>query len=108
MTSEDATIVASARQVLEAAWVAEAGYCVPNRNTYPHLWLWDSCFHSLAWMGVEDERCLTEIAAIFTAQTESGFLPHMRYWRDPGYLRGPRPTRPASPSRRSTASSSIA
>jgi hypothetical protein len=76
--------------VLEQAWDADAGYCVPNAVTYPHLWLWDSCFHSIGWMGVRDARAVEELAAVFVAQTADGFVPHMRYRRDPEYLRGPR------------------
>jgi hypothetical protein len=79
-----------ARRVLEQAWDADAGYCVPNAVTYPHLWLWDSCFHSLGWMGVRDTRAVDELAAVFVAQTRDGFVPHMRYRRQPDYLRGPR------------------
>lgn len=81
---------AACRSVLNAAWVPHMGYCVPNPRTYPHLWLWDSCFHSLAWMGQRDPRCLQELSAIFVAQTESGFVPHMRYLGRPTYGRGPR------------------
>lgn len=78
------------RRVLESAWVPDEGYCVPNRRAYPHLWLWDSCFHSLAWMAQRDPRCLEELAAVFAAQTESGFVPHMRYLGTPKYRAGPR------------------
>ncbi len=82
---------ADARRVLEAAWVPEAGYCVPHRSVYPHLWLWDSCFHSLGWLGVDDGRASQELSAIFVAQTANGFVPHMRYLGRPTYKRGPRP-----------------
>jgi hypothetical protein len=57
---------------------------------YPHLWLWDSCFHALAWLGLGDDRCVEELAAVFVAQTPEGFVPHMRYGTAPGYARGPR------------------
>ncbi len=91
MKSETNLEVSTAcRRVLEAAWVPDMGYCVPNRRTYPHLWLWDSCFHSLGWMGQGDPRCLEELAAVFFAQSESGFVPHMRYLHQPSYRSGPR------------------
>ena len=76
MTSD---IKRQARQILEAAWVPDGGFCVPNPETYPHQWLWDSCFHSLGWLGLGDERAVTELTAIFAGQTPSGFVPHMRY-----------------------------
>lgn len=90
MTGANSEIRVACRRVLDAAWIADVGYCVPNRRTYPHLWLWDSCFHSLGWMAQRDPRCLEELAAVFSAQSESGFVPHMRYLAQPGYQRGPR------------------
>ncbi len=77
-----------AREVLENAWDDERGYCFPNRRSYPHLWLWDSCFHSIAWSAVGDARALTELEAVFAGQLPSGFLPHMRY-ASPTDPRGP-------------------
>ena len=48
-------ILSRARAVLEAHWTAH-GYCVPNPTTYPWQWLWDSCFHAVAWAALGDER----------------------------------------------------
>ncbi len=79
-----------ARRVLESAWGEGRGYCVPNPRTYPHLWLWDSCFHSIAWAALGDGRAVEELAAVFVAQRADGFVPHMRYRDRPtDYLRGP-------------------
>ncbi len=83
MTVEDA-----ARAVLEAAWDDERGYCFPHRGVYPHLWLWDSCFHAIAWAALGDPRCLRELEAVFAAQLDDGFVPHMRY-AEPTIERGP-------------------
>ncbi|HSH60082.1 MAG TPA: hypothetical protein VK988_10655 [Acidimicrobiales bacterium] len=41
-------------------------------------------------MGERDPRCLEELAAVFFAQSESGFVPHMRYLHQPSYRCGPR------------------
>jgi hypothetical protein len=84
------TLEEDARRVLESAWVADQGYCVPNPTKYPHLWLWDSCFHSIAWAVLGDPRAIRELEAVFVAQTADGFVPHMRYRDRPSYLRGPR------------------
>ncbi len=81
-------MVQAARAVLEGAWDPARGYCYPNRHTYPHLWLWDSCFHAIAWAAVGDGRCLTELDAVFAGQFADGFVPHMRYAR-PTIRRGP-------------------
>ncbi len=77
-----------ARGVLEAAWDDAGGYCVPNRRTYPHLWMWDSCFHAIAWLSLRDPRGLRELQAVFAGQLNNGFVPHMRY-RGRTYRRGP-------------------
>ncbi len=73
------SIRAAARRVLEAAWDDERGYCFPNAGVYPHLWLWDSCFHAIAWSALGDRRALPELEAVFAAQLDDGFVPHMRY-----------------------------
>ena len=55
-------LVLAARRVLEAHWDDERGYCVPNPAVYPHLWLWDSCFHAVAWAALgEVERAGREL-----------------------------------------------
>jgi len=86
----DRRVRAAAWQVLSQAWQPALGYCRPHRRTYPHLWLWDSCFHSIAWSAFGDERAVVELAAVFEGQLANGFLPHMRYGRRT-YKRGPLP-----------------
>ncbi len=78
----------AARAVLETAWDDERGYCYPHRGVYPHLWLWDSCFHAIAWAALGDGRGLRELGAVFGAQLDDGFVPHMRY-AEPTIERGP-------------------
>ena len=63
--------------VMELHWRPDHGYTVPNSQTYPWLWLWDSCFHALIWDALDDERAVTELAAVFRRQSGSGFIPHM-------------------------------
>ena len=46
---DEAALAARARAVLEAHWRPEGGYTVPHAGTYPFQWLWDSCFHAIAW-----------------------------------------------------------
>ena len=105
MTTSERTLEDDARRVLEAAWAEGRGYCVPNPRTYPHLWLWDSCFHSIAWAALGDDRAVEELAAVFVAQTADGFVPHMRYASArPTTCAAPAKTRRRSPSPRSTGS----
>ncbi|MEP6649666.1 MAG: hypothetical protein ABJA74_07090 [Lapillicoccus sp.] len=74
---------AKVRELLEAHWDAERGYCVPNPTTYPHLWLWDSCFHAVVWAHLEDSRAVTELEATLAGQLPGGLVPHMRYGGGP-------------------------
>jgi hypothetical protein len=80
---------AGARRVLEDAWQPEEGYCVPNARIYPHQWLWDSCFHSIAWAALGDPRAVVELRSMFARQFRNGFVPHMNY-RGETIDRGPR------------------
>jgi hypothetical protein len=84
----DAIVRTGATRVLDRAWNESAGYCRPNRRSYPHLWLWDSCFHAIAWFALGDVRGSRELEAVFVGQLPDGFLPHMRYGRRT-YPRGP-------------------
>ncbi|MEV5967026.1 trehalase family glycosidase [Kribbella sp. NPDC051952] len=70
---------AEVRQLLENHWDDARGYCVPNPTTYPHLWLWDSCFHAIIWAHLGDARALRELDATLAGQLPSGLVPHMRY-----------------------------
>ncbi|HEY0870666.1 MAG TPA: hypothetical protein VGD55_09735, partial [Acidothermaceae bacterium] len=84
----DTVVRATALRILNRAWDPAGGYCRPNRRSYPHLWMWDSCFHAIAWFALGDERGTRELEAIFAGQLPNGFLPHMRYGRRT-YARGP-------------------
>ena len=68
--------------MLSNAW-REPGFCVPNPATYPYQWLWDSCFHSIIWAELGDDRCVTELANTLAHQDGDGFVPHMTYWGVP-------------------------
>jgi hypothetical protein len=68
-----------AHHLLERHWDEERGYCVPNPAVYPHLWLWDSCFHAIAWARLDDPRAHRELAAVLQGQLPGGMVPHMRY-----------------------------
>lgn len=64
---------------MEAHWDDDRGYCVPNPSTYPHLWLWDSCFHAIIWAHLGDARAVRELTAVLDGQLPDGLVPHMRY-----------------------------
>ena len=68
--------------MMEQAW-REPGFCVPNQATYPHQWLWDSCFHALVWASLGSDRGVTEVRSTLAKQHDDGFVPHMIYWTEP-------------------------
>lgn len=67
------------RSVLEDAWVSDPGYTCPNPHQYPWQWLWDSCFHAIAWSRLGDRRALAELESLFRGQLASGFMPNELY-----------------------------
>jgi hypothetical protein len=71
------------RSLLESHWDDESGFCLPNPATYPHLWLWDSCFHAIIWAHLGDPRASRELAAVLAGQLPEGLVPHMRYGGQP-------------------------
>ncbi|MGQ0844517.1 MAG: MGH1-like glycoside hydrolase domain-containing protein [Sporichthyaceae bacterium] len=81
---------AAAARLLEDHWDETRGHTYPNRRTYPHQWLWDSCFASIAWAVVgRPDRGLREVGLALSAQFADGFVPHMRYAKA-NLERGPR------------------
>ena len=56
---------------------------MPNRRKYPWQWLWDSCFHALAWSALGDARCSRELENVFSLQLPNGFVPHMGFQTNP-------------------------
>lgn len=77
-----------AREVLDRSWLEGEGFCPPNPVVYPHQWLWDSCFHAIAWAALGDERAGRELSSCLSGALGSGFVPHMRYL-GPTTVRGP-------------------
>ena len=76
---DDEELRRSARAVLESHW-REPGFTCPNGTTYPWLWLWDSCFHSIVWAELgEPDRAVSELRTALEGQGPSGFVPHLRY-----------------------------
>jgi hypothetical protein len=71
-------LAAGARAVLETAW-DPAGYTAPSPERYPWQWLWDSCFHAVAWAELGDDRGVVELDRLLMARDGEGFVPHIHY-----------------------------
>jgi hypothetical protein len=89
VTTADGPIRQRSLEILESTWLEGPGYCMPNPLVYPHQWLWDSCFHSIAWASLgRPDRGLREVRAALSGALPHGFVPHMRY-STPSPGRGP-------------------
>ena len=69
----------AAPRIMDYNWLADYEYTMPNRETYPWMWLWDSCFHAIIYAALGDERALLEANSVFRWQTSEGMVPHMGY-----------------------------
>ena len=86
--------------MLDSHWNAQLRCTVPNAVVYPHRWLWDSCFHVIAWAALGRPEAEIELQSLMASRLPTvigrGFVPHMVYadeWRngggiDRGVLRG--------------------
>ena len=52
-------------------------WTTPDRWPHRNLWLWDSVFHALGLRHVDPDLAEDAIRAVFSAQDETGFVPHM-------------------------------
>jgi Glycosyl hydrolase family 63 C-terminal domain len=68
-----------AEEILDRHWDEQRGYSYPHRGTYPHQWLWDSCFTAIVRAHLDDGRAVSELRTALSGQLADGFLPHMRY-----------------------------
>jgi glycogen debranching enzyme len=64
--------------------VGATRYTQPALSTYPHQWLWDSCFHAILWALLGDRAMAhDELRALFRAQVTDGLdrgrIPHMTF-----------------------------
>lgn len=77
------------RRLLEGNRVVAGGgrwrYTRPAQRTYPHQWLWDSCFHAMIWHWLSDSAMARdELRAALRAQVtqgpDRGRVPHMTFF----------------------------
>jgi hypothetical protein len=72
--------------MFERHWQPE-GYTCPNPDRYPWQWLWDSAFHAIVWAELGDDRATVELDTLLSGQdSETGFVPHVGYQRQPRVL----------------------
>ncbi len=60
-------------------------YTQPAQGTYPHQWLWDSCFIAIGRRHIDVERAKAEILSLLRGQWHNGMLPNIVFRDDPQY-----------------------
>lgn len=60
-------------------------YTQPAQGTYPHQWLWDSCFIAIGRRHLDVERAKTEILSLLRGQWRNGMLPNLVFRDDLEY-----------------------
>lgn len=80
----------AARRLLRANWRegvsrdgVRYGYTRPDPIKYPDQFLWDSCFHAMAWCHVDPTRARRELRTLLAAQRPSGLVGHTVFWGAP-------------------------
>lgn len=57
-------------------------FILPSAGQYPHLWLWDACFHAIVLAQLRPELAARELDALFEGQQRDGMIPHVRFSPD--------------------------
>lgn len=52
-------------------------WSTPDRWPHRHLWLWDSCLHSIGYVFVDKKLAEDSLSSVFDIQQENGFVPHI-------------------------------
>ncbi len=63
-------------------------YTRPAPATYEYQWLWDSCFHAIAYRWLDPDMArdelLSAVAHQYASGPDAGMIPHMTYWNGGG------------------------
>lgn len=67
--------------VYSPAGIIPVRYTTPDRVPHRYMWLWDSVFHSMAWVQYNADMAKDAIRAVLSQQKADGFIPHMMTYR---------------------------
>jgi glycogen debranching enzyme len=63
-------------------------YTRPAPHVYEYQWLWDSCFHAIAYRWYDPDMAQAELYSLVAGQVntgpDAGMIPHMIYWQGDG------------------------
>ena len=73
-----------------ADWNGKAySFVCPSLRGYPFQWFWDSCFHAIALIHLDQDQAKAELTTLMSAALPNGFIPHMIFWemeKQPDFL----------------------
>lgn len=55
-------------------------YTTPSPGSYPHQWLWDSCFHAIILTHFNPVYAKKEVLSFLSKQFDNGLIPHIIFW----------------------------
>jgi alpha,alpha-trehalase len=72
--------------------IGEYRYTAPSLDTadfgrkdYANQFMWDSCFHAIAWRWIDTQMAQDELLSLVSCQVmdglDAGMIPHCNYWR---------------------------
>ena len=67
----------------------EYSFVCPSLRGYPFQWFWDSCFHAIALIHLDQDQAKAELTTLMSGALPNGFMPHMIFWemeKQPDFL----------------------
>ena len=67
----------------------EYGFVCPSLTGYPFQWFWDSCFHAIALIHLDQDQAKAELTTLMSGAAPDGFMPHIIFWemeKQPDFL----------------------
>ena len=64
-------------------------FVCPSLRGYPFQWFWDSCFHAIALIHLDQAQAQAELTSLMSAAQPNGFIPHIIFWemeKQPDFL----------------------
>ena len=88
---KDDFLISEAQRVLSTSTNRQEGisqwegkqfsFVCPSLSTYPFQWFWDSAFHAIALLHLNQELAKQELRCMLHAAQPDGFIPHIVLWQ---------------------------
>src|ERR1700726_2734222 len=82
VVAEARRVLARNRQTGVSGWDGRRyNFVCPSTATYPFQWFWDSAFHAIALLHLNQELAQQELRCMLQAAQPDGFIPHIVLWQ---------------------------